>query len=196
MQNVAPPGGWPVKPGGPNRKPLLLIPAAFALVCVVSILVASNNARTRQRQERVAQAWQQQQLAAAHAQQPIVAPQSLAIPSAPATGITANYADPENQRVARLVLNAAQNNDALVVVDVAVARAGSEVIATVAALDERTTTAEMRAVSLCMSLMNGNTELAEVSRFIINGASGVRLADGFRAQGRCFTASTSVWQRL
>lgn len=193
MQNQAPPGGWPVKPGKPNRKPLLIIPAVLSLVCLASVCVVSSNDRAARDQERDARAWQQQQLAAIRSQ-PAVAPQPLA-PSPP-SGITTNYADPENQRVARLVLGAARDTEALAVVDVAVARVGPQVVATVAALDERSTTAETRAVGLCMSLMNVRTELFEVSRFIINGASGVRLADGFRAQGRCFAASASVWQRL
>ena len=47
-----------------------------------------------------------------------------------------------------------------------------------------------------MTLMNTRPELNAVTHFIINGESGVRLADGYRRQNRCFAASTSIWNRM
>jgi hypothetical protein len=184
--------GYPTPPK-PNRTPLFIVLGVFGFACVGSIIMGQiHAAETADRQTEEIQSWRQQ--AAQTAAQPSAAqsaaaplpygqpgyanaPQAGAVapPTFAPTGITANYQDPENQRLARIGLSVAQRAGTLLVVDAAVANSGEPTI-TVAALNERSTSAETQAVSICMTLMNVETSLAAITRFVINGNGGERLA--------------------
>ncbi len=201
------PAGWGPgypQPPKPNRTPLFIVLGIFGFACIGSIVKGQFHAAdTADRQTEAIQAWQQQ-AAQPSATQPAATQPAYANPNAAPgampqafaapTMITANYQDPENQRLARIALAVAQRAGTLLVADAAVANSGEPTL-TVAALNERTTSAETQAVSMCMTLMNVETSLAAITRFVINGSGGERLADGSRAQGRCYSASTSMWNR-
>jgi hypothetical protein len=179
----------------------VMVAACLGSVCLMNVF----NGGSQSTRERELREWrvQQQQFAAQQAanhqaamQQAQQAQQSFGQPGAvPSFGITGNYQDPENQRIARAAINAAREEESLIVADAMVVNNGTPTL-TVSTLNPRDTRAETKAVSMCMVLMNSRAEFAQITRFVINGAGGVRLADGSRAQGRCYSASTSVWNRM
>lgn len=172
----------------------MLIPLVLVVVCIGSIcVVGMSGDAQRRRQQQANRAWQQHVTALQSQPQP----QAQVVPTfvPPPSGITANYADPENQRLAQIALGRARNAGTLLVVDAMVANTDEPTL-TVSTLNSSSPSIETQAVSICMVLMNMETQLSAVSHFVINGAGGARLADGFRAQGRCYSASTSVWNRM
>lgn len=158
---------------------------------------AMHQAAMQQTQQAQQAAMQQAAMQQAAAMQQLQrAQQALSQPmGAQNYGISPNYQALENQRLARLAIGVARDQQSLIVADANVASSPAPTL-TIATVNARDTRSETKAVSMCLVLMNTRPEFVQISRFVINGANGVRLADGSRAQGRCYAASTSLLDRL